>query len=155
MKKIIFAILFLMAGMNAAAQHLYVVNQNSLSEVASVEQVRRIEIADGHGRVVSVDGRTLCEFALDEDCGIAIGEFISNAVRQVEQEENISIKADKNTITIEGVKKGSTAKIYSIDGKLLKTARLHKEEINKIAVNDICNGIFLLSIDNKQLKIKK
>lgn len=155
MKKIIFAILFLMAGMNAAAQHLYVVNQNSLSEVAPVEQVRRIEIADGHGRVVSVDGRTLCEFALDEDCGIAIGEFISNAVRQVEQEENISIKADKNTITIEGVKKGSTAKIYSIDGKLLKTARLHKEEINKIAVNDICNGIFLLSIDNKQLKIKK
>lgn len=155
MKKIIFAILFLMAGMNAAAQHLYVVNQNSLSEVAPVEQVRRIEIADGHGRVVSVDGRTLCEFALDEDCGIAIGEFISNAVRQVEQEENISIKADKNTITIEGVKKGSTAKIYSIDGKLLKTARLHEEEINKIAVNDICNGIFLLSIDNKQLKIKK
>lgn len=155
MKKIIFAILFLMAGMNAAAQHLYVVNQNSLSEVAPVEQVRRIEIADGYGRVVSVDGRTLCEFALDEDCGIAIGEVISNAVRQEEQEENISIKADKNTITIEGVKKGSTAKIYSIDGKLLKTARLHKGEINKIAVNDICNGIFLLSIDNKQLKIKK
>lgn len=155
MRKILFAILFLMAGMNAAAQHLYVVNQNSLSEVAPVEQVRRIDIANGQGRVVSIDGRTLCEFALDEDCGIAIGEFMTSAVRQVQQEENISIKADKNMITIEGLEKSSTARIYSIDGKLLKTALLHKGIINKIAIDDISNGILLLSIDNKQLKIKK
>lgn len=160
MKKFIlllFSLLFLMMSMYAEEYYaIKVVKLNGQEYSQAFAIIGRLEFTSDSMYLVSTDGQILGRELRTDVHKIAFGNDSTTAISSAEMDAKIHIYPNpvQQSLIIEGARTNENIRIYTLNGVVLTTAKVH-DELTSIDVSNLPVGQYLLQVNTQIIKLIK
>ena len=160
MKKFIlllFSLLFLMMSMYAEEYYaIKVVKLNGQEYSQAFAIIGRLEFTGDSMYLVSTDGQILGRELRTDVHKIAFGNDSTTAISSVEMDAKIHIYPNpvQQSLIIEGAQTNETIRIYTLNGVVITTAKVH-DDLTTIDVSNLPAGQYLLQANTQIVKLIK
>ncbi|MBR3565160.1 MAG: T9SS type A sorting domain-containing protein [Paludibacteraceae bacterium] len=155
MRKLIFIAICTLTVCSAFADIRLVKYDGAVTDFSDASVQRLDFTQQGVMQVIGPDG-TSQSFNLEELQRVEFGVTGINDALQLEQQLTISIYPNPthDAICIDNLSDGTQARIYDVNGKLIKQA-VGSGKTTTIKVGELQNGMYILQINNQSVKFIK